>query len=704
MNKSATFFAPLALGFAVATSGFSNTCAADSGVALEQSDMQLRVRWPISAEESGLAVFSLDRTKPLIESLGITVEGQPATVVMKALSPMGLLTVGSRDSKNPQGWGAFFDNTPRRPYETHLIALGKRRVQTTHNGTRTTVSLADAVAGGFHGDARFTFYRNSPLIHVETVMTTQEDWRAIIYDAGLASAAPTWASMAWTDTNGTFQSVRLDSEAAAQPLAVAGRSIVASGSSGSIAVFPAPHQFFYPQDEAYNLKFVWHGRNYGQRLGEYGFGIRQSDTGDKRFVPWFNAPPGTEQRLGVFYLLTRGDARQALAAVARYTHGDRYKKLPGHLTFTSHYHVEHSKNFLDKQQQQTNGVPRGLESPGFVKTFKARGAEIVHLAEFHYEDGSRIGESDRLHKLKVMHDETRRLSDSELLLLPGEEPNVLLGGHWLSLFPKPVNWTLNRPEGKPFVEEVDGHGKVYHVGSQADVLRLFEAERGLMWTAHPRIKSSFGFPDQYKDAAFFRSDRFLGGAWKAMPADLSRPTLGWRVLDLLDDMCNWGAKKHVIGEVDTFRMEPDFETYAHMNINYLRLNQLPRYDDGWQPVLDALRNGAFFTTTGEVLIPEFTVGGRQSGQTLELAHNATPVLEANLEWTFPLAFAEVIAGDGQRVYRQRIDLSDTESFGTRKVRLPLELKERTWVRFEVWDIAANGAFTQPVWLAGGKAQ
>jgi hypothetical protein len=707
MNRVTTIFplSRLALAGTITTLVFINTFAADSGVALEQSEMQLRVTWPVSAEENGVAVFSLDESRPLIESLGISARGQAATVVMQALHPVTLLTVGSRDSENPQGWGAFFDNTPRRPYETFLVTLGKRRVETTNTGTRTTVSLAEASAGVFRGDLRFTFYRNSPLIHAETVMTTQEDWRAIIYDAGLASASPNWDSMSWQDTSGKLQSVKVNVEATAEPLAVVGRTIVASGSSGSLALFPAPHQFFYPQDEAYNLKFVWHGRNYGQQVREYGFGIRQSDTGDKRFVPWFNAPPGTEQRLSVFYLLTRGDARQAQDAVARYTHGDRYRKLPGHLTFTSHYHVEHSKNFLEKQQQQqTNGVPRGLETPGFVKTFKARGADIVHLAEFHYEDGSRIPETNRLHKLKVMHDETRRLSDGELLLLPGEEPNVQLGGHWISLFPKPVNWTLNRSEGKPFVEEIEGNGKVYHVGSPADVLRLFEAERGLMWTAHPRIKSSFGFPDRYKDTAFFRSDRFLGGAWKAMPADLSRLTLGWRVLDLLDDMCNWGARKHTPGEVDTFRMEPDFETYAHMNINYLRLAKLPRYEDGWQPVLNALRGGEFFTTTGEVLIPEFTVGGRQSGQTLDLLHNAAPILEANLEWTFPLAFAEIISGDGQKVFRQRIDLTETESFGTRKVRLPLDLKSRTWVRFEAWDIAADGAFTQPVWLASEKAE
>jgi hypothetical protein len=650
-----------------------------------------------------VAVFSLDENQPLITSLGVAAKGKPVTQVMKALNPVTLLTVGSRDSKNPQGWGAFFDKVPTRPYETFLVSLGKRRVQATNEGNRTTISLAEASAGGFSGDLRFTFYRNSPLIHAETVMTTTNDWRAIIYDAGLASAVPDWSSMAWNETGGNFQSVKLDTAMVATPLAVAGRTIVASGTEGSLAVFPAPHQFFYPQDEAFNNKFVWYGHDYAQRVGDYGFGIRQSPTGDKRFVPWFNAPPGTEQHLGIFYLLTRGDARQALADVARYTHGDRYKKLPGYLTFTSHYHVEHSKNFLELQKsQQTNGVPRGLEDPDFVKTFKARGVDIAHLAEFHYENGARISEADRLAKLKIMHDEFRRLSDGELLLLPGEEPNVQLGGHWISLFPKPVNWTLNRPAGKPFVENVAGFGKVYHVGSPADVLRLFEAENGLMWTAHPRIKASFGFPDQYRDADFFRSDHFLGGAWKAMPADLSRPTIGWRVLDLLDDMSNWGDRKQAPGEVDIFQLRPDFETYAHMNINYIQVAKLPRYDDGWQPVLDALRGGRFFTTTGEILIPQFSVGNQPSGGTLNLAANASPVLEASLEWTFPLAFAEIVSGDGQKVFRQRIDLTDTESFGARKLKVPINLKGRTWVRFEVWDIAANGAFTQPVWLTGGK--
>src|SRR5262249_9435338 len=141
------------------------------------------------------------------------------------------------------------------------------------------------------------------------------------------------------------------------------------------------------------------------------------------------------------------------------------------------------------------------------------------------------------------------------------------------------------------------------VGSAEDVLALMEKENGLMWTAHPRIKGSIGCPDKYRDRDFFKSDHFLGGAWKAMPADLSRPTLGTRVLDLLDDMSNWGLRKQAHGEVDTFRMEPAFETYGHMNVNYLKLDRVPRFAGDWRPVLDALRGGRFFVSTGEVLIP-----------------------------------------------------------------------------------------------------
>src|SRR5262249_2453671 len=185
-----------------------------------------------------------------------------------------------------------------------------------------------------------------------------------------------------------------------------------------------------------------------------------------------------------------------------------------------------------QRQQQTDRVPEGLEEPAFVKTFKAHGVDIVHLAEFHIAHTPEVV-ADRLPMLKTLHTECQRLSDRHFLLLPGEEPNVHLGGHWISLFPKPVYWVLHPKPNTPFEQKVEGYGDVYSVHNSRDVLRMMEKEHGLMWTAHPRIKSSYGFPDRYREKDFYLSDRFLGGAWKAMSADLSPPRARTRARALL---------------------------------------------------------------------------------------------------------------------------------------------------------------------------
>jgi hypothetical protein len=277
------------------------------------------------------------------------------------------------------------------------------------------------------------------------------------------------------------------------------------------------------------------------------------------------------------------------------------------------------------------------------------------------------------------------------LLLPGEEPNVHLGGHWVSFFPRPVLWVLNRPAGTPLAQRTAEGETVYHVGSSDDVLKLMQREHGLMWTAHARIKSSVGFPDGYRHQEFFKSPQFLGAAWKAMPADYSRDTLGWRVLDLLDEMNNWSGPKQVLGEVDVFQVQLGYELYGHANINYVQLESLPRFADGWAPLLEALRAGRFFTTTGEILITDFAAAR---------SPEKTPIVRAHLEWTFPLGHAEIVGGDGTNIYRHRVDLSQTKEHGELdfEAALPAEFAACHWLRLECWDIATDGAFTQPAWL------
>jgi hypothetical protein len=667
------------------------------GVTIRHDGSQLRLTWPIAEHEFGVLSLRFRGNEPLIEELGTApAAGGPTVPILRGLMPTTFLTVGKRDL-TAQGWNVFFDNPPRRPNQTFLAALDIKSATVRTHGAKTLVVIDGLTAGPFRGYLQFTVYPGCRLVHCEAVVRTDQDACAILYDAGLTCPTPDWTAVWWMDTGDRPQRVKVTDQATGAQVASRHRTIVAEAPAGSVAVFPPPHQFLYPLDFADNFKLVWHGPGYRQAPG-WGIGVRQPPDGDGRFVPWVNAPPGTEQRLGVFYLLSRGDAAATLDEVRKFTHGDRFQQLPGYKTFTSHYHVEHTLALVREQRRQnTDGIPQGFEVPPFVAAFRAHGVDIVHLAEFHVAHTAEMN-ARRLELLKTLHSECRRLSDDRFLLLPGEEPNVHLGGHWISLFPKPLYWELHPARGIPFERQADGVGTIYAVRSAADVLRLMEREGGLMWTAHPRTKSSYGYPDRYRDKEFYRSDRFLGAAWKAMPADYSKPRLGTRVLDLIDDMANWGGRKYVPGEVDVFQVKPSYELYGHMNINYLKLDALPRFDDGWQPVLDALRRGQFFVTTGEVLIPTFTVGGRGSGETLRLGDSATVGVRARVTWTFPPSFAEVVWGDGAAVYRQRRDLSSERAFGEKDLRLDVALKGARWLRLEVWDVAANGAFTQPVWI------
>jgi hypothetical protein len=114
--------------------------------------------------------------------------------------------------------------------------------------------------------------------------------------------------------------------------------------------------------------------------------------------------------------------------------------------------------------------------------------------------------------------------------------------------------------------------------------------------------------------------------------------------------------------------------------------------------VDSLQKGRFFSTTGEVLIPSFTVNKNEVGDTSFLENNGTAEISFTLHWTFPLAFAEIISGDGQSVFRHKVDLDTSLPFREKTFNLSLNLRNRKWVRLEVWDVAANGAFTQTVWL------
>ena len=124
-----------------------------------------------------------------------------------------------------------------------------------------------------------------------------------------------------------------------------------------------------------------------------------------------------------------------------------------------------------------------------------------------------------------------------------------------------------------------------------------------------------------------------------------------------------------------------------MNINYVKVSEVPPAND-WSPVFNAIKNHDFFTTTGEVLIHKWDVSPAKNSLTVEL------------EWTFPMAFAEVTWGEGDEIKRKKFSLSSTKELvdNVQRFTWAVDLHLAKWVRFEAWDIARNGAFTQTLWF------
>jgi hypothetical protein len=420
----------------VSVAGFGN----EGKAAVKHIDNTLFVTWPVSKNAKGQLILNLDNDKSLFESIDL-IDAGIVTNIVKKVDPVFLLTVGKRDLVSQNAWNIFFDKVPLKPFTEHKVILDKKNAEVHRIGARTIITIGKISSSSFSGNLSITLYDQSALFNVAAVISTKQDSTAIIYDAGLVSTQMAWNNISWANVYDTMKTLQPALRDTAVNEAVKYRTIIGNTTTGTIAIFPAPHQYFYPLDEAFNLKFTWHGNHYRKMVDGYGIGIRQDLYGDNRFVPWFNAPPGTEQRLNFFCLISTADAAATLGEVKKFTHNDTYPSLPGYKKMASHFHNE----FVMKEILANKPVP---EVPGFVKVFNAMGIDIVHLGEFHYTAHPKGPDEQRLKELKTLFDMCKHYSNDHFLLLPGEEPNEFFGGHWMALFPKPVYWIMSRKSGK----------------------------------------------------------------------------------------------------------------------------------------------------------------------------------------------------------------------------------------------------------------
>jgi hypothetical protein len=714
--------------------------AAQGLTAAVEQDL-LVLSWNGQAGAELRARYAIDGSQPVIRDLSIRKAGGQWKTLGRNLVPEYRVTSGVRRMSEQQAqplrdahveltpdvidknrWYAFWDaplvmpegpemrelqarRTRQAPAAARVLGPPRtpeeiRRARASFNasscsvktdGASLEVTFPGLSMGIFSGSLRFTAYRGTNLLRMDAIARTSEPWVAYKYEAGLRGfATDLTPRVTWHDTGGhpqryAFGGVTNDTIV---PLKAANRVLIAEGPGGSLAAFPPPHTFFFTREVDTNLGYVWYRKDAD---GRFAIGIRQADREENpQYVEnfaLFNAPPGTWQHMGAYFFASVDSGEPARQAALAFTHGDAFKPLPGYKTMVNHFHLR-----FTERVRASGSFDTPMQD---LAAMKALGLNIVGLSDFHGDMHPTDPGPMRFKDQQDYGEASRRASDKDFLVTPWEEPSAYFGGHYNILFPKNVYWSKVRRPGQPFEESDPVYGKVYHAGSAEDVQKMLDAEGAYWYHAHPRTKGTTGYPDLIFDKAWTKNDRYLGVAFKpGMGMDLSDQRLcERRCFDAADTMNNLYAgsgllPKYIIADIDTYQKGPEDDLYPNFPVNYLKLETVPGPDDGWSPILKALRRGDFFVTTGEILIPRYRVEGTGSRRTIA----------ADVEWTFPLSFVEVVWGDGKKIDRQIVPATDLGPFGTKHFSIPFDATGKAWVRFAVWDSAGNGAFVQPVWL------
>jgi hypothetical protein len=229
----------------------------------------------------------------------------------------------------------------------------------------------------------------------------------------------------------------------------------------------------------------------------------------------------------------------------------------------------------------------------------------------------------------------------------------------------------------------------------AGSIAAFPPPHNFFWAREVAINLSTGYPDSVKDLPFFNDPHYQGVGFRwGMGLDRSEQRLcEYRCQPLFDDMNNWIADKpippkYILSISEVRHQQPGDEIYASSPVTYVKVDPLPKPDDT-SPVIQALMHGDSFVTSGEVLIASYSVKGTGAQRTIV----------ADVEWTFPLNFVEVVWGDGTRSDRRVISTTDLPVMGSHHFEIPFSAAGRRWVRFAAWDSAGNGAMSQPIKLS-----
>ncbi len=541
-----------------------------AGLAASSQDDALTLTWSGERSTELRLVLTVSEGRPRVTEMAVRQEGGSWATLARDVSPEFNVTTGLRRISEQQlrplrnlgveitpeiiekeKWVVFWDaplavpglagTNPGLPRNREEIRRATSSFQVTScsvktDGARLEVSFDGLSLGIFAGRLQYTVYRGSNLVRQEAIASTNEPSVAYKYSAGLRGFQTKDAPrVVWRDTSSDWQKYEFGGSRNSSPVPLRARNrlVLVDTEGGSIAIFPPPHKFFFAREIEMNLGYVWYRKDaegsfsvgdreemyrpYGVSAQLWQRRVTQSRNFAEGNFALYNAPPGTKQRMAVYFYLSPGDPAAAQQQVLAYTHDDKFKPLPGYKVAVSHFHTHFSEQLRDAGTLDLQ--------PPWLPAFRARGINIAMMSDFHADSHPRDPGPLRLAEMHSYFEACRRHSDRDFLLLPGEEANAYLGGHYTLVFPKPVYWTMVRGEGQAFSEQHPEFGTVYHAGSAADMLKMMQRENGLVWQAHPRTKGSTFYPDAIRDTPHFQSDRYLGVAFKNFPVDMSERRL-----------------------------------------------------------------------------------------------------------------------------------------------------------------------------------
>ncbi len=329
------------------------------GLKAEVRGEALTVAWRGENAQQLRAEFTIRNGQPVVQELAARKNGGQWVVLGGSLQPEFHVTSGKRRLSQAQAtqykllkieltpelydkekWNTFWDaplvvpgvpgkgdstNLPRDPSEVRRAtsSFHSDSCLVSSEGARLSVTFPGLDMGIFSGNLQYTVYRGSNLLRQEAIAKTNEPSVAYIYKAGLKGFDIAKDSrVVWRDNARGWQKYEFGGATNTDPVALRARNRLAivDAGSGSLAVLPPPHKFFFARENEVNLGYVYYRKDSDN---SFAVGVLQPEKGEG-YHPWgasaeewrrrtgtsqsewdnyalYNAPAGTMQHMAVYF-------------------------------------------------------------------------------------------------------------------------------------------------------------------------------------------------------------------------------------------------------------------------------------------------------------------------------------------------------------------------------------------------------------------